>query len=556
MPTDAHGQPASSTGRVNYGAIPSHISSNDHESLPSYSKESYPSDSTPPPASLRRMGAAIFISTLLLASLAFFTSATQPVPPLPPLPSFAPNQVSTYDQVPFLSFDQYHLWAHLSPYHPVKPYQPPPKGCKATQVNLIQRHGARFPTTGASMRIKTVVDKLKNAQAYLDPRMAFMEDYVYDLGANDLVEFGAIQSRDSGIEHLRRYWNIISTDNIPFVRASGSERVILSATNWTLGVALASNNIYRPQLSVILPENLNDTLDDSMCPAAGDSDVQTEQWLDIYGPPIAARLNAWAPGANLTGDDIFDLISLCPFDSVAKQTFSPFCALFTEEDLEGFEYNGDLDKYYGTGYGQPLGPVQGVGYINELIARLTNSPVRDNTQTNSTLDSDPATFPLNRTFYADFSHDNQMIAIYSAMGLFMQKRAIDPVRPKEGRSWRVGWLVPFSAQMVTERLECVVDEVEGAEHHPDHHHRRRRHRDDDKGETRTYVRILVNDAVQPLEFCGGNEDGLCELDRFVESQAYARNDGDGDFEKCFDEVPSDGEGPRRKRRRGDTPWDW
>ena len=69
-------------------------------------------------------------------------------------------------------------------------------------------------------------------------------------------------------------------------------------------------------------------------------------------------------------------------------------------------------------YGQELGPVQGVGYVNELIARLTDSPVHDSTQTNRTLDSNATTFPLNRTFYADFSHDNEMIAIYSAIGLF------------------------------------------------------------------------------------------------------------------------------------------
>ena len=50
--------------------------------------------------------------------------------------------------------------------------------------------------------------------------------------------------------------------------------------------------------------------------------------------------------------------------------------------------------------------------------------------------------------------------------------------------------------------------------------------------TKEYVRILVNDVVQPLEFCNGLR-GLCELDAFVESQGYAKNDGEGDFEKCW-----------------------
>ena len=53
-----------------------------------------------------------------------------------------------------------------------------------------------------------------------------------------------------------------------------------------------------------------------------------------------------------------------------------------------------------------------------------------------------------------------------------------------------------------------------------------------KREEGTYVRVLVNDEVQPLEFCGGSE-GMCTLADFVESQGYARRSGDGDFEKCY-----------------------
>jgi hypothetical protein len=221
-------------------------------------------------------------------------------------------------------------------------------------------------------------------------------------------------------------------------------------------------------------------------------------------------------------------MSLCPFESVYTQSLSPFCALFTLSEFEQFEYSGDLDKYYKTGYvnnyptilpqmfirccfferyGQPLGRVQGVGYVNELIARLTGKPVRDHTQTNRTLDSSPITFPLNRTIYVDFSHDNQMIAIYCAIGLFPTTHPPSSSLPDPNRRWITSRLVPFSARMVAEKLVCGRKE---------------------------YVRIWVNDALQPLKFCGANRrDGLCELDAFVESQVYARNDGFGDFEKCY-----------------------
>lgn len=280
---------------------------------------------------------------------------------------------------------------------------------------------------------------------------------------------------------------------------------------------------------------LNDTLDDAMCPNAGSSDPQTDAWTAIYGAPIAERLNSQAPGANLVAADISNLIPLCAFESIVKGVTSPFCALFTPAEFAQFEYFSDLDKYYGTGsvqqilsfisiptmmtvyrYGQALGPVQGVGYINELLARLTGKAVSDNTQTNRTLDASPDTFPLDRTLYADFSHDNQMIAIYAALGLFNQSAPLDPTKPDPKRTWITSHLTPFSARMVTERLSCTT---RGGDGHI--------------VKTGEYVRILVNDALQPLKFCGADKHGLCALSDFVSSQGYARNNGEGDFEKCF-----------------------
>ncbi|KAI0076913.1 phytase [Panus rudis PR-1116 ss-1] len=406
-----------------------------------------------------------------------------------------------------------HTWAQYSPYFPVEKYVSPPRNCEITQifrkVNIIQRHGARFPTTGATTRIKAAMAKLESVKHLTDPRLDFLRSFKYDLGADDLVPFGAAQSFDAGQEAFKRYVHLVGDDNLPFVRASSSERVVFSANNWTQGFAAASERRFAPVVSVVLDEAANDTLDDAMCPNASGSDAQTNAWLAVYAPPITDRLNKGAPGANLTDVDTYNLISLCPFETVFNEKKSPFCDLFESEPgaFSGFAYSGDLDKYYNTGYGQELGRIQGVGYVNELIARLTESPVRDNTQTNRTLDASPITFPLNRTIYADFSHDNQMIAIFAAIGLLKPARALDPTHPDPNRTWRAANLVPFSARMVVERLSC-----------------------DEKEEK---VRIFVNDALQPLEFCGAGKDGLCDLDAFVESQAYARNDGAGDFAKCF-----------------------
>lgn len=101
-----------------------------------------------------------------------------------------------------------------------------------------------------------------------------------------------------------------------------------------------------------------------------------------------------------------------------------------------------------------------------------------------------------------------MVAIYSAIGLFRPDEPPSTDRLDPARTWRISKMTPFSGRLITEKLGC-----EGGEE---------------------YIRMLVNDEVQPLEFCDANADGLCTLGAFVESQAYARSSGAGDWERCFD----------------------
>jgi len=98
-------------------------------------------------------------------------------------------------------------------------------------------------------------------------------------------------------------------------------------------------------------------------------------------------------------------------------TLSELCALCTEEHFHQYNYYETLNEYYSYFYGNPLGPTQRVGFSNELITRLTYQPVHDETSSNHTLDSSNAASPFSRRLYADFSHDDDMTAIFSDLGL-------------------------------------------------------------------------------------------------------------------------------------------
>lgn len=404
-------------------------------------------------------------------------------------------------------------WGAYSPAYPRAEYSVP-RGCKVSMANILERHGARFPTSGASKRIKAAISKMQAVPEWKDPALNFIKSFVYDLGSDTLLPFGARQSYDGGVQAAQRYKHL----GTPFARASGSERVVHSALNWTAGYVKASGIPLPPPLEVSEDDGFNTTLDDSMCPNAESSDAQTTVWQDTFAPRVIARLQSLAEPPNslaLTNVDLPNLMSFCAFHTLASASFgsepttSPWCALWTAADTAKFEYWMDLDKYYGTGYGNELGPVQGIGYVNELLARLTRTPVVDNTSTNRTLDSDPETFPLDRELYVDFSHDNQMIPILAALGVLHQDQphAMDPSRFDLHRTWVASQMVPFAGRVVVEKLSCNGHQE--------------------------VVRLLVNEKITQLpEPCPRASNGLCSLKTFVRSQSFARGGSPNEWARC------------------------
>jgi 3-phytase len=273
-----------------------------------------------------------------------------------------------------------------------------------------------------------------------------------------------------------------------------------------------------PSVGVIVSEEggSNNTLNHGLCDAFENSDpsgaVQA-YFANIFAGPILTRVNKNLEGANLSVGDIISLLDLCPFYTLASTPdgaiLSPFCSLFTRTEWAQYDYYQSLGKYYGYGNGNPLGPTQGVGFVNELIARLTGKPVVDPTSVNHTLDADLATFPLDSKLYADFSHDNAMTSIFSGLGLYNDTPPLSDstVRTAEQLGgYSAAWTVPFAARAYVEKMQCSYP-------------------------PEPLVRILVNDRVVPLRGCHVDRLGRCTLDDFIAGLSFAR-DG-GHWDQCF-----------------------
>ncbi|EKG12413.1 Histidine phosphatase superfamily clade-2 [Macrophomina phaseolina MS6] len=419
-----------------------------------------------------------------------------------------------------------HFWGQYSPYYEVPSAISAaiPAQCRVTFAQILSRHGARDPTASKTAAYNATIQKIQKGSWSFEGNAAFLQNVEYTLGADELTAFGEQQLYNSGIKFYQRYAALARSKHM-FVRASGESRVVASADYFTQGFHKAmqkdrsnlTGDYPYDVLTISEDESSNNTMSHAICTAFENEDDAAIDargqgpWNKIWLPPISSRINDQLPGANLSDTEVSYLMDLCPFYTVADPDgkLSDFCGLFFDDEWKQYDYYQSLGKYYHYGAGDPLGPTQGVGYVNELIARLTNQPVEDHTSTNRTLDSDPATFPIgpDHVLFADFSHDNDMTAIFFALGLYNDTKPLNNTRlqtAEESEGYSASWTVPFAARLYVEKLAC-------------------------SGDTDEYVRFIVNDRVIPLS-CA-DADGKCKIDAFIDTLTFAQSGGN--WGACF-----------------------
>jgi len=247
-----------------------------------------------------------------------------------------------------------------------------------------------------------------------------------------------------------------------------------------------------------------------------------KEWASVYLKDALARLQPQMKGYDLSIEDIYIFQQLCAYETVSIG-YSKFCELFTEKEWEGFDYAIDLYFWYDSAFGSPLARVLGIGYVHELVSRLTNTPIEvHNSSTNATLDDNPITFPLNQSLYVDATHEVVVLHVLTALNLsnFAASGPLPSDHIPANLSFKTSQLSPFATNVQFQLLSCAS--------HPD-----------------PQIRIIINDGVSPLtsiEGCPEQKDGMCSVDAFVASQKKIISETDWK-EGCYGdwEVPSGSE---------------
>ncbi|KAF7312478.1 Phosphoglycerate mutase-like protein [Mycena indigotica] len=340
------------------------------------------------------------------------------------------------------SFDLLQHLGNLSPY-----FTPPtPHGVNAAlpddatvkQVMLMARHGSRWPLTGELAYIQNLTTKLAGATEYiakarLPSSMEFLKDgYKTTLGANNLTAIGRRQIFDHGVDFKMKYPQLKATN----VLAGNQDRVVESAQWFARGFF---GRYWNEKVDLINEDTVTISWITPMdtCPlwqySYGQKAVDT--WGAVYLPPITKRLNKLLPGVNLTIGDTHGALYACAYDHAAYGV-SPWCDVFSKDEILDFEYELDLLMDNAFGYNLPgiMGPTLGTLFVNKLIERFTGGT---------------------QEMYIEFGHDTTIDMALAALGLAKDKKPLPSSGPvPANRAFRTSYQVPFGAQMVWEKFTC------------------------------------------------------------------------------------------------------
>ncbi|KAG9248531.1 acid phosphatase [Calycina marina] len=424
----------------------------------------------------------------------------------------------------------FHLMGHLSPYFSnpngfgVAEF-PLPAGANISQVQMLSRHGSRYPTTGSN--VQDLGDKIAKYSGKFQATglLSFLNDWKYELGAEILVPRGRQELFESGINHYYQYAQLYNPNSKIIVRTTTQDRMLKSSEYFMAGFfGLQWTN--NATIEVIIEgtgfnnslAGYNNCMNSNNHRNMGGRNA-TDEWVSIYLKDATARLQVMITGFEWTIQDTYAAQTMCPYETVAYG-YSAFCNLFTYDEFVGFEYAQDLYFAGSSAFQSPTGRSVGIGYVQEIVARLENHTLGySGSQINTTLDNNTVTFPLNQSLYFDFSHDTNIMSILTAFGFEQFNEFLPSTHHPGPHNLTVSHLEPFGCRLDIEVIKTPQPLGPDRVYLP--------------GKEATYLHFMLNQRTLPLGLnfpeCGDRIDGWCELDVFLDVQKKSTALADYDY---------------------------
>lgn len=342
---------------------------------------------------------------------------------------------------------------------------------------------------------------------------------------------GVKEAQAMGYQLRTRYPDLYSDHDGFMVWANNYTRVLQTAEMFVRGYLGWEANTRGSIVAVTskgFPSGIGDSLAPSdMCPKFKDTEGsdQKKEWDGIWIPPVLKRLRSMISGnLTLTPDDILSMPYLCGFESQITGRMSPWCGVFTDDELKSYQYSNDLRYFYGIGPGTDLNKKMMTPFLNALVRIFQRGPDSNGTR------ADGSSFRLPRLL-ASFLNDGQLTELVTASGVFDEQPMLSAASREDSRLWVGSRFVTMRGTITFERLNCRVTPRQKCKPR----HTKTSSADaitatpaTTPGQNATYIRILLNDAVYPVPSCKNGPGSSCLLDDYTKYVAD-RYEAEGDW---------------------------
>lgn len=204
------------------------------------------------------------------------------------------------------------------------------------------------------------------------------------------------------------------------------------------------------------------------------------------------------------------------FESQITGQLSPWCGVFTDDELQQYEYANDIRYYYGLGPGTDLEKKMMTPYLNAMVGLLEQGPGT----TGTAADGRNFTLP---GLLTTFLNDGQLAELVTASGVFDDEPVLSGREVNPNRLFVASHFVSMRGTIAFERLNCLAGNNATSQAALSRRHDSTNTNTNTASTNATYVRIKLNDAVYTLPSCRDGPGGSCLLSDYVRyvSDKYA-----------------------------------
>ncbi|RAL05920.1 histidine phosphatase family protein [Aspergillus ibericus CBS 121593] len=363
-----------------------------------------------------------------------------------------------------------------------------PAQCSVDQVIMIKRHGERYPASGEGASIEQALKKVNDTLAdNYTGDLAFLKNWTYFV-PSDCYEAetwtgpyaGLTDAYNHGLEYRQRYGHLWDGESILPLFTADFQRVIETAQKF--GEGFLGNDSYATKAGLNIISESSDQGADSLTPTCHKQDDNAQSICDsmpYYLPQFdvaADRLNAQYPGLNLNWTDVVSLMLMTAYELNTRSS-SDWIEVFTTDEWVSFSHIWNVNFYYCSGPGNSYMRAVGALYINATLALLTEGP-------------------SSGSLFFNFAHDSNITPIITALGIATPSTPLPTNQiPFPPTPWKTEDIVPMGGRLTIERLNCTSSALAPAG---------------------TFVRLVLNEAVVPLQECQNGPGYSCPLANYTE----------------------------------------